>query len=74
MMSFAIVIEKGANNYSAYSPDLPGCVSTGRSIEELKQNMREAIDGHLKAMQEAGEPLPEPTAVDVYLEAVDIAG
>lgn len=72
MMKFAIVIEEGPNNYSAYSPDLPGCVSTGKTVDEVKRNMREAIEGHLQCMRDAGEPLPQATAVDVYLESVEV--
>jgi predicted RNase H-like HicB family nuclease len=63
-MRYAMVIEKGENNYSAYLPDLPGCVTTGETIEELKHNMREAIELHLEGLREDGLPIPEPSEVD----------
>jgi predicted RNase H-like HicB family nuclease len=60
----AIVIEKGDNNLSAYVPDLPGCITTGRTTEEIERNIREAIVLHLEGLREDGEPIPEPqTAV-----------
>jgi predicted RNase H-like HicB family nuclease len=67
-MRYAIVIEKGAGNYSAYVPDLPGCVTTGRTLEEVKRNMQEAVELHLEGMREDGEPVPEPTTVSDYVE------
>ena len=62
-MNYAIVIEKGANNYSAFVPDLPGCVATGGTLEEVRQAVREAIQFHLDGMKEDGLPIPEPTTV-----------
>ncbi len=62
-MKYAIVIEKGHNNYSAYVPDLPGCVSTGLSIEEIENNMKEAISFHIEGLQEDGLPIPQPTTI-----------
>ncbi len=65
-MKYAIVIEWAETNYSAYVPDLPGCVSTGATLEEVKRNLREAIEFHIDGMREDGEPVPEPTTqVDV---------
>jgi predicted RNase H-like HicB family nuclease len=63
-MRYAMVIEKGDNNYSAYLPDLPGCVTTGDTVEELKRNMQEAIELHLEGLREDGLPIPEPSEVD----------
>lgn len=63
-MRYAMVIEKGDNNYSAYLPDLPGCVTTGNTVEELKRNMQEAIELHLEGLREDGLPIPEPSEVD----------
>ncbi len=63
-MRYAIVIEKGDNNYSAYLPDLPGCVTTGQTVEEIKHNMQEAIELHLEGLKEDGLPIPEPSEVD----------
>jgi predicted RNase H-like HicB family nuclease len=63
-MRYAMVIEKGDNNYSAYLTDLPGCVTTGDTVEELKRNMQEAIELHLEGLREDGLPIPEPSEVD----------
>ncbi|HEY0544989.1 MAG TPA: type II toxin-antitoxin system HicB family antitoxin [Pyrinomonadaceae bacterium] len=68
-MRYAIVIEKAENNYAAYVPDLPGCVATGATIEETEQQIREAIDLHLRGMREDGLPIPEPTSRVDYVEA-----
>ena len=68
MKRYAIVIEKGPSNYSAYVPDLPGCVATGATVEETESLLREAIDLHLEGMREDGLPIPEPASVVEYLE------
>ncbi len=60
-MNYTIIIEKAENNYSAYVPDLPGCVTTGSTIAEIEQNMKEAIAGHLEVMREYGDPIPQPS-------------
>ncbi|MCC6446296.1 MAG: type II toxin-antitoxin system HicB family antitoxin, partial [Armatimonadetes bacterium] len=57
-MRYAIVIEKADGNYSAYVPDLPGCVSTGHTIEEVEREIREAIRFHLQGLREDGLPIP----------------
>ena len=67
MHRFLVVIEKANGNYSAYSPDLPGCVATGVTREESEQNMYEAMELHLKGMLEDKQPLPEPHAVAEYM-------
>lgn len=67
-MSYAVVIEKAARNYSAYLPDLPGCVATGRTVEAVKKQIREAIRFHVKGLKEDGFPVPEPTAIARYVE------
>lgn len=67
-MRYGIVIEKADNNYSAYVPDLPGCVTTGSSVDEVKTNIREAIELHLQGMAEDGVPIPSPTTVIDYIE------
>lgn len=65
---YAIVIEgDDTTNYSAYAPDLPGCVATGATVEEAEQAMRLAIDFHLEGLRAEGERVPEPTAVSVAL-------
>ena len=67
-MRYAIVIEKAENNYAAYVPDLPTCVATGQTIEETEQQIREAIDLHLRGMREDGLPIPEPSSSVDYVE------
>ena len=67
MHRFLIVIEKAKRNFSAYSPDLPGCVATGATREETERQMYEAIRLHLEGMAEDGEPVPEATAVAEYV-------
>ena len=68
-MRYAIVIEKAANNYSAYVPDLPGCVATGANIREINQQIKEAIAFHLEGLRKEGLPIPEPTTLCEYVEA-----
>lgn len=68
-MRYAIVIEKAPNNYSAYVPDLPGCVATGKTVAATEKNIREAIRFHLEGMEEDGTPVPEPTAIADYVDA-----
>lgn len=66
MRRYAVVLEKAENNWAAYVPDLPGCISTGKTLEETRCNIREAIELHLEAMRDVGEPVPNPsTQVDV---------
>jgi predicted RNase H-like HicB family nuclease len=67
MIKYAIVIEQG-ENLSAYVPDLPGCISTGRTIEEIERNIREAIELHLEGLREDGEPIPDPQTAVAYVE------
>jgi len=68
MKKYLIVIEPTKTGFSAYSPDLPGCVSTGRTREEVEQNMREAIAFHLDGLRQEGEPVPEPHTYSAYVE------
>ena len=67
-MRYAIVIERAENNYSAYVPDLPGCVATGATIEEVTEMMREAIALHVQGMREDGLVLPLPHSHVEYME------
>jgi predicted RNase H-like HicB family nuclease len=67
-MRYAVVIEKAENNYSAYVPDLPGCVATGATVEEIESEIREAIAFHLEGMREDGLPVPDPTSKVEYVE------
>ena len=67
-MRYAIVIEKAESNYAAYVPDLPGCITTGKTIEETEEEIRGAIDLHLRGMREDGLPIPEPSSSVDYVE------
>ncbi|MDA0225258.1 MAG: type II toxin-antitoxin system HicB family antitoxin [Proteobacteria bacterium] len=69
-MRYAVVIEKAESNYSAYVPDLPGCVATGGTVEEVESQIREAIAFHLEGMREDGIAIP---AAASRVEYVDIA-
>lgn len=68
-MRYAVVIEKADGNYAAYVPDLPGCVTTGKDVDEVEKNIREAIRFHLEGMKEDGVPAPKPSARCEYVEA-----
>jgi predicted RNase H-like HicB family nuclease len=65
-MRYAVVIEKGDRNYSAYVPDLPGCVSVGDTVDEVKAGIWEAIEFHLEGMREDGLPAPKPSSRAEY--------
>jgi predicted RNase H-like HicB family nuclease len=67
-MRFAVVIEKADGNYSAYVPDLPGCVATGDTVKEVETEIREAIAFHLDGLREDGLAIPEPTSQVEYVE------
>ena len=68
-MKYAVVIERANDNYAAYVPDLPGCVSTGATLAETEKAIREAIDLHIDGLREDGAPIPQPTTVCEYVEA-----
>lgn len=67
-MRYAIVLEKAENNYSAYVPDLPGCVATGHTVEEAEREIREAIEFHIEGLREDGLLIPKPESIVEYLE------
>ena len=67
-MRYAIVLEKTEHNYSAYVPDLPGCVATGANLQETENLIREAIKFHIEGLLEEGLTLPEPTSVVEYMD------
>lgn len=68
-MRYAIVIEKANGNYSAYVPDLPGCIATGESVAEVEIKIRDAIRFHIDGLKEDGLPVPGPTSIADYVEA-----
>lgn len=75
-LEYVVVYERSPNNFSAYLPDLPGCVSTGKTWEDIQKNIREAVTGHIELMLEFGESLPEKpmtlkAAVDHHNECLD---
>ncbi len=70
-MKYAVVIERTPNNYAAYVPDLPGCISVGDTEAEVLANIREAIELHLDSMREDGDPIPAPTTVATMVEIAD---
>jgi predicted RNase H-like HicB family nuclease len=67
-MTYTVIIENAGANYSAYVPDLPGCITTGATPDETMRNMREAIEFHLEGMREDGEPIPVPTTTATVIE------
>jgi predicted RNase H-like HicB family nuclease len=68
LLKYGVVIEKAENNYSASVPDLPGCVATGTTVEELEAEIREAIEFHLEGMREDGLPIPPPQSRVEYID------
>ena len=67
-MRYAVVIEKAEANYSAYAPDLPGCVATGDIVADVENEIREAIRFHIEGLQADGVVIPEPTSIAEYVE------
>lgn len=67
-MKYLIVLEQSETGFSAYSPDLPGCVSTGSTPEETIVNMKEAIEFHIDGLKAEGLPVPEPISRSAYIE------
>jgi predicted RNase H-like HicB family nuclease len=71
-MRYAVVIEKSARNYSAYLPDVPGCVATGKTVAQTMSNLQQALEMHFAGMQEDGEAIPDPVTLCDYVD-VDLA-
>jgi predicted RNase H-like HicB family nuclease len=69
-MRYAVVIEPCSSNYSAYVPDLPGCIATGETVTETEQKIREAIEFHIGGLREDGAPVPAPSTRVEYVEVV----
>ena len=68
-MRYAVVIEKAEGNYSAYVPDLPGCVATGETVAAVEAEIREAIRFHIDGLREDGIEIPTPSSIAEYIEA-----
>ena len=68
MKEYAVIIENAGTNYSAYSPDVPGCIATGDTIEETEQNFHDALQFHLDGLREDGLPIPEPTTIVTHVQ------
>ena len=71
-MRYTVVIEESANNYAAYVPDLPGCVATASTREDLLDEIGEAIQFHIEGLREDGEPVPEPASTSEVVEVVAV--
>ena len=67
-MRYAIIIEEAEGNYSAYVPDLPGCVATGRSLDEVERSIREAVEFHLQGLRADNQPIPPASSRVDYVE------
>ncbi|MDR3718508.1 MAG: type II toxin-antitoxin system HicB family antitoxin [Bryobacteraceae bacterium] len=67
-LRYAVIFEKAERNWAAYVPDLPGCITTGKTLEETELNVREAIEGHVRTLREFGDPVPLPTTVAKDIE------
>jgi predicted RNase H-like HicB family nuclease len=68
---YAVIFEQAEHNWAAYVPDLPGCISTGATLEETERNIQEAVRGHIAVLREFGEPVPPPTSV---AKEIDVLG
>jgi predicted RNase H-like HicB family nuclease len=67
-LRYAVIFEQAECNWAAYVPDLPGCITTGGTLEETEGNIREAIEGHLRTLREFGDAIPQPTSVAREIE------
>lgn len=67
-LKYAVLFEQAESNWAAYVPDLPGCMTTGKTLEETEINIREAIEGHLRTLRDFGDPVPQPTSVAKEVE------
>ncbi|MFC1977195.1 type II toxin-antitoxin system HicB family antitoxin [Chloroflexota bacterium] len=68
MHKYLVIYEKAGDNYSAYSPDVPGCIATGKTCDEAGKNIKEAISFHIEGLKEDGLTLPEPASFTEYIE------
>ncbi len=72
-VKYAVIFEQAQSNWAAYVPDLPGCMSTGRSLDETKVNIREAIQGHLETLRQFGDLIPQPASLAGEVEITPAA-
>ena len=68
MYRYLVIFEKAGDNYSAYSPDVPGCIATGCTRDEVEKNIKEAISFHIEGLGQDGLPIPEPASFTEYIE------
>ena len=68
MHKYLVIYEKAGKNYSAYSPDIPGCIATGKDRKEVEKNIKEAISFHIDGIKKDGLPVPEPSTFTEYVE------
>ncbi|MBI2686126.1 MAG: type II toxin-antitoxin system HicB family antitoxin [Acidobacteria bacterium] len=72
-VKYAVIFERAQTNWAAYVPDLPGCMTTGRTLDETKLNIREAVLGHLETLRQFGDPIPEPSSLAGEIEITTAA-
>jgi len=72
-LKYAVIFERADSNWAAYVPGLPGCMTTGRTLEETKVSIQEAIVGHLRTLREFGDPVPQPSSVAGEVEVTSAA-
>jgi predicted RNase H-like HicB family nuclease len=72
-VKYAVIFERAKSDWAAYVPDLPGCLTTGRTLDETKHNIRGAIQGHLDTLREFGDPIPEPASLAGEVEITTAA-
>jgi predicted RNase H-like HicB family nuclease len=70
---YTVIFEQAGSNWSAYVPDLPGCITTGKTLEETTRNIREAIEGHLATLRQFGDPIPQPSTLAAEIEVTTAA-
>jgi predicted RNase H-like HicB family nuclease len=72
MYKYLVIVEQGPNNYSAYSPDVPGCVTAGDTVEETLNNFREALQMHIEGILEDGDAIPSPSSVTAQFVEIEV--
>ena len=70
---YAVIFEEAESNWAAYVPDLPGCITTGKTLDEAERNIRQAIEGHIQTLVEFGERVPRPTSLAKQIEITPAA-